>query len=59
VPWSRLDLAAVERSLRRVQRDFLAINKRLKIQRDPMSDEIVARMMAGYAKIDDILARQP
>jgi hypothetical protein len=58
VPWSRLDLAAVERSLRRVQRDFLAINKRLKIQRDPMSDEIVARMMAGYAKIDDILARR-
>jgi hypothetical protein len=58
VPWSRLDLAAVERSLRRVQRDFLAINKRLKIQRDPMGDEIVARMMAGYAKIDDILTRR-
>jgi len=47
VPWSRLDLAAVVRSLRRVQRNFLAINKRLKIQRDPMGDEIVARLMAG------------
>src|SRR4051794_25729576 len=58
VPWSRLNLAAIERSLRRVQRDFAAINKRLKVQRDPMSDEIVERIMAGYAMVDDVLAKR-
>jgi hypothetical protein len=58
VPWSRLDLAAIERSLRRVQRDFPVINARLKVQRDPMNDEIVERMLAGYAIVDDTLARR-
>ena len=37
---------------------FSAINARLKVQRDPMSDDIVARMLAGYVMVDDVLARR-
>jgi hypothetical protein len=52
----RLDLAAVEAALRAVEREFPAINAGLKSHRDPMDDEIVAKMMAGYTYVDAALA---
>jgi hypothetical protein len=54
---ARLDLPAIEGSLRAVQRDFGRINALLQVHRDTMDDVIVTRMMAGYALVDDILAR--
>ena len=54
---ARLDLAAIERSLRAVQRDFARINIQLKVRRDPMGEEIVGRMLAGYELVDGYLAK--
>ena len=53
---SRLNLRTIERSLRRVQREFPRINEILRSRRDSMSDEVVANMMAGYTLIDKVLA---
>jgi hypothetical protein len=55
-PPRRIDLAAVERRLREVQRAFPAINRTLRSPREPMSDEVVANMVAGYGFIDRLLA---
>ena len=55
---ARLDLPAIEQSLRAVQRDFARINALLQVHRDPMGDEIVARMLAGYALVDELLDRR-
>ncbi|WP_236849020.1 hypothetical protein [Candidatus Thiodictyon syntrophicum] len=52
----RLDLAAIERSLRAVQRDFARINATLEIPRDPLSDRVIANLLAGYAYLDSLLA---
>jgi hypothetical protein len=48
---ARLDLDAIAHSLRTVQREFARINAQLRIRREPMSDEIVARMIAGYGLV--------
>ena len=53
---SRLNLLAIESSLLTVQADFARINATLSMQRDPMSDEVRANMMAGYRFVDDALA---
>src|SRR5262245_9430310 len=53
---SRLNLRTIERSLRRVQREFPRINEFLLSRRDSMSDEVIANMMAGYTLIDKVLA---
>lgn len=53
---ARLDLAAIERSLRAVQRDFARINARLQVHRDSMDDDVVDRMLSGYALVDESLA---
>jgi prophage maintenance system killer protein len=53
---SRLNLSAIESSLRAVQEDFAHINRTLSTPRDPMTDEVRANMMAGYRCVDDALA---
>jgi hypothetical protein len=52
-----LDLAAIHTSLRQVQENFPSINVFLKSRRDHMDDRVVDNVMAGYAMIDDMLAR--
>ena len=48
----RLNLPAIEDRLRDVQENFHLINKRLDDYRDPMTDEVVGNMMAGYKRVD-------
>jgi hypothetical protein len=48
----RLNLPAIEACLRHVQRDFRRINEQLNDYRDPMTDEVVGNMMAGYGRVD-------
>jgi hypothetical protein len=52
----RLDLAAIERSLRAVQTAFDRINATLETPRDPLSDTVLANLMAGYGYLDGLLA---
>jgi hypothetical protein len=52
---ARLDLAAVERSLRDVQRHFDRINATLATPRDPLSDQVLDNMLAGYAYLNTLL----
>ena len=49
---TRLDLKAIEQSLREVQRAFPKINEVLRSQRDSMTDEVVENMMDGYTFVD-------
>jgi len=53
----RLNLPAIESSLRAVQADFARINQTLSMPRDVMTDEVRANMMAGYRLIDDAIAQ--
>jgi hypothetical protein len=50
-----LNLPAIESSLRQVQRKFESINQQLSSQRDPMSDEVVENLLAGYTYIDVLI----
>jgi len=52
-----LNLPVIESSLRRVQREFEIINQQLGWQRDPMSDEVIANLLAGYAYVDVLVQR--
>ena len=52
----RLDLKAIEQSLRDVQREFPKINELLHSRRDSMTDEVLENMLAGYAFIDRAVA---
>jgi hypothetical protein len=52
----RLNLQAIERSLRDVQREFPKINDVLRSRRDSMTNEVIANMMAGYTLVDQALA---
>lgn len=52
----RLNLPAIEASLRRVQRAFPRFNQQLSAPRDPMDDDVVENMIAGYALVDDLVA---
>ena len=47
-----LNLPAIEASLRRVQAEFESINARLSWRRDPLSDEVVENLLAGYTFVD-------
>ena len=47
-----LNLPAIEAALRRVQREFPAINRRLSGQRYPMSDAVIENLLAGYGYVD-------
>ena len=52
---SRLNIAAIEDSLRNLQTEFEQINKTLHTQRDHLSDSIVENMIAGYAYVNDAI----
>ena len=52
----RLDLKAIEQSLRDVQHEFPKINELLHSRRDSMTDEVLENMLAGYAFIDRAVA---
>jgi hypothetical protein len=49
---TRLDLGAIEASLRAVQGDFAHINAVIDTPRDPLSDQVLTNLLAGYAYID-------
>lgn len=52
----RLDLKAIEESLRDVQQEFPKINEVLHTRRDSMTDAVVDNMMAGYTFVDQAIA---
>jgi hypothetical protein len=51
----RINLKAVEASLRSVQRDFDRINDTLSMRREPLRDSILANMLAGYRYVNQLL----
>jgi hypothetical protein len=53
---ARLNLKAIEQSLRDVQHAFPQINALLRSRRDSMTDEVLDNMMTGYAFIDWAIA---
>lgn len=64
MPNPRLDLAAIESSLREVQQRFADIDRTLDAAHDPLSEEVIQRLLAGYAYLNrlqaedvDLLAR--
>jgi hypothetical protein len=48
----RLNLKAIEWSLREVQREFPKINAELQSRRDSMTDEVLDNVLTGYAFVD-------
>lgn len=53
----RLNLPVIERSLREVQRHFAVLSERFCEPRDPLVDHVRDNLLAGYALIDDYVAR--
>ena len=53
----KINIALVEKSLRAVQEQFERINETLDMRREPMQDEIVGNMLAGYAYVNMLLER--
>jgi prophage maintenance system killer protein len=51
----RLNLGAIEDSLRAVQRDFARINATLDTPRDPLGEDVLQRMLLGYQQVDRYL----
>jgi hypothetical protein len=54
----RLDLKAIEDSLRDVQREFPKINALLHSRRDALTDEVLDNLLAGYRFVDTALASE-
>jgi hypothetical protein len=54
-PLSILDLNAIEAALFDLQKVFPEINKKLFDRRDPLDDEVVANLLAGYELVDRLL----
>jgi hypothetical protein len=54
----RLNLPAIEASLREVQREFPRINALLHSRRDSMTDAVVQQMLAGYTFVDTVIHQQ-
>jgi hypothetical protein len=52
----RLNLTAIEHSLRDVQREFPQINALLRSRRDAMPNEVIENVMRGYAFVDRAVA---
>jgi hypothetical protein len=52
----RLNLKAIEDSLRDVQREFPKINALLRSRRDALTDEVLDNLLAGYRFVDTALA---
>jgi hypothetical protein len=53
---TRLNLQAIEHSLRAVQQEFPKINELLRSRRDAMTDEVLDNMMSGYTFVDWAIA---
>lgn len=53
----RLNLDAIEQSLRCVQRDFALINQGIRAERQPMTDEVLHNVLTGYRHVDRALAQ--
>jgi hypothetical protein len=51
----RLNLEAIEESLRDVQKNFEKINSRLLMRREEFTDEIIENLLAGYSYVDELL----
>jgi hypothetical protein len=51
----RLNLVAIESSLRDLQREFPRINKYLDTPRDRLDDVVVTNLLAGYAYVDRLV----
>jgi hypothetical protein len=54
---TRLNLQAIEHSLRAVEQEFPKINEQVRSRRDSMTDEVLANMMSGYAFVDLAIAQ--
>lgn len=54
---TKLDLKAIEKSLRDVQRDFDRINATLDTPRDPLSDRVLENLLAGYRYLSGLLEK--
>lgn len=52
----RLNLPAIEHTLRIVRQRFDVINRALQTRRDPMDDRVVRNIMDGYAYVDRAIA---
>lgn len=52
----RLDLSAIEASLRQLQHEFPRINELLQSRRDTLTDEIIEHLLTGYMFVDQALA---
>ncbi len=50
-----LNLPLIEATLRELQRAFPQINKELFDRRDPLDDEVLENMLAGYAMVDRLI----
>jgi hypothetical protein len=48
----RLNLPAIEASLRQVQSEFERINQTLSTPRDPFNDRVLSQLIAGYRQVD-------
>lgn len=57
MPNCRIDLQSTWNSLLDVQKAFPDINKQLTACREPMFDEVIENMQAGYAYVDDAISR--
>lgn len=51
----RLDLDRIETSLRAVQGNFDAVNEKLLMRREPLTDQIIGNLLEGYAYVDQLL----
>jgi len=51
----QLDLDRIESSLHEVQHEFTALNERLLMRREPLTDQIINNLIAGYAYVDQLL----
>jgi hypothetical protein len=47
-----MNLCAIESALRELQKVFPDVNERLFDRRDPLDDEVIENMLAGYALVD-------
>ena len=52
----RLNLPAIEASLRLAQQEFTRINEGLSSPREPLTDDVIANMLAGYALVDGLVS---
>ncbi|MEW6264926.1 MAG: hypothetical protein AB1641_17770 [Thermodesulfobacteriota bacterium] len=54
----RLHIDRIAEALLEVQRQFPLINRRLKMHREHLSDEIIQNMLSAYKHLDDLVAEQ-